>query len=204
MRSSSAFYWNLSYIIAVTHDRVHCYWNWPLKNAFLQVWVIGARQDNRWKSVLTRFSSAMTGLIQEGYLLTLPFYAATPSTCPPPLSTQSWQRRSMSWTARLSIAGSLRKASTSCRTQPRNSSRSRWGVASTLFFKCPQRSHGVKSGLMAMTRSPKSSLSRSRTPIRRCAGAPSWAHQSCLKTPWTKSAPPAAVKRHRWSFADTR
>ena len=128
----SAFHWNLSYIIAVTHDRVHCYWNRPLQIAFLQVWVIDARQDNRWKSVLMNkifFSN-------EGYLLTLPFYAPTHSTFPPPLSTQSWQRRSMSWTARLTIAGSLRKASTSWRTRPRNSSRSWGGVANTLFFKC--------------------------------------------------------------------
>ena len=112
-----------------------------------------------------------------------------PSTCPPPLSTHSWHRRLMSFTARRMVPGFCRNTSTSCSILCCKSCRLRGGVTNTLSFRYPQRkkSHGVRSGdlgghstgwLIAITRSLKSSLRRSRTAMRQWAGAPSWAHQT--------------------------
>ena len=61
-----------------------------------------------------------------------------PSTCPPPLSTHSWHRRFMSFTARRMVPGFCRNTSTSCSILCCKSCRLRGGVTNTLSFRYPQ------------------------------------------------------------------
>ena len=71
-----------------------------------------------------------------------------PSTCPSPLSTHSWHRRLMSFTARRMVPRFCCNTSTSCSILCCKSCRLHGGVTNTLSFRYPLRkkSHGVRSG----------------------------------------------------------